>query len=146
MVVMFLILWGPSVWFTIVCISTYIPTNSAQGFLFFTSGSDGKESASVQRPWFIPWVRKIPWRRAWQPTPVFLPGESLWTEEPGGLQSMGSQKIDTQVHNKMIFSNSFFTNICFLFMANSWENNGNSERLYFWGFQNHCRWWLQPWN
>ena len=27
---------------------------------------------------------KIPWRRAWQPTPVFLPGESLWTEEPGG--------------------------------------------------------------
>ena len=25
----------------------------------------------------------------WQPTPVFLPGESQWTEEPGGLQSMG---------------------------------------------------------
>ena len=28
-----------------------------------------------------------PWRRAWQPTPVFLPGESSWTEEPGGLQA-----------------------------------------------------------
>ena len=26
---------------------------------------------------FDPWVRKIPWRRAWQSTPVFLPGESL---------------------------------------------------------------------
>ena len=26
--------------------------------------------------WFDPWVGKIPWRRAWQPTPVFLPGES----------------------------------------------------------------------
>ena len=26
---------------------------------------------------FDPWVRKIPWRRAWQPTPVFLPGESM---------------------------------------------------------------------
>ena len=25
---------------------------------------------------FDPWVRKIPWRRVWQPTPVFLPGES----------------------------------------------------------------------
>ena len=25
-------------------------------------------------------------------------------------------------------------------------NNGNSERLYFWGFPNHRRWWLQPWN
>ena len=32
------------------------------------------------------------------------------------------------------------------FMANRWGNNGNSERLYFLGFQNHCRWWLQPWN
>ena len=29
-----------------------------------------------QRLRFDPWVRKIPWRRAWQPTPVFLPGES----------------------------------------------------------------------
>ena len=30
----------------------------------------------VKRHRFHPWVRKIPWRRAWQPTPVFLPGES----------------------------------------------------------------------
>ena len=28
-----------------------------------------------RRPGFNPWVRKIPWRRKWQPTPVFLPGE-----------------------------------------------------------------------
>ena len=40
-----------------------------------------------------PWVGKIPWRREWLTTPVFLPGESPWTEEPGGLQSMGSQRI-----------------------------------------------------
>ena len=26
-----------------------------------------------------------------------------------------------------------------------WENNGNSDRLYFYGLQNHCRWGLQPW-
>ena len=32
------------------------------------------------------------------------------------------------------------------FMANRWGNNGNSGRLYFLGLQNHCRWWLQPWN
>ena len=32
------------------------------------------------------------------------------------------------------------------FMAKWWGNNGNSERLYFWGLQNHCRWWMQPWN
>ena len=28
---------------------------------------------------------RFPWRRAWQPTPVFVPGESPWTEEPAGL-------------------------------------------------------------
>ena len=39
------------------------------------------------------WVGKIPWRRAWQSTPVFLPGECPWTEEPGGLQSMWSQRV-----------------------------------------------------
>ena len=32
------------------------------------------------------------------------------------------------------------------FMANRWRNNGNSDRVYFLGLQNHCRWWLQPWN
>ena len=32
------------------------------------------------------------------------------------------------------------------FMANRWGNNGNSESLYFLVLQNHCRWWLQPWN
>ena len=35
----------------------------------------------------------MPSRRAWQPTPVSLPGESPWTEEPGGLQSMGSPRV-----------------------------------------------------
>ena len=35
---------------------------------------------------------KDPWK-AWQPTPVFLAGESPWTEEPGGLQYIGSQRV-----------------------------------------------------
>ena len=41
---------------------------------------DGPDSKSIclqgGRPRFDPWVGKIPWRRKWQPTPVFLPGES----------------------------------------------------------------------
>ena len=32
------------------------------------------------------------------------------------------------------------------FMGNRWGNSGNSGWLYFLGLQNHCRWWLQPWN
>ena len=46
------------------------------------------------RPEFDPWFGKIPWRRAWQLTPVFLPGESPWAEEGGGLQSMDCKPVD----------------------------------------------------
>ena len=42
---------------------------------------------------FDPWVRKIPWSRKWQPTPVFLLGKIPWAEEPGRLWSMGLQRI-----------------------------------------------------
>ena len=53
-----------------------------------------KESAhnpgDVRDCGFSSWVGKIPWRRKWQPTLVFLPGKEL-----GGLQSMGSQELDT---------------------------------------------------
>ena len=45
-------------------------------FLGFPGGSEGKEFAcNVGIPGFGPWVGKIPWRREWLPTPVFLPGE-----------------------------------------------------------------------
>ena len=40
-----------------------------------TSFSIHKEPACQCRR-FLPWVRKIPWRKKWQPTPVFLPGKS----------------------------------------------------------------------
>ena len=43
------------------------------------------------------WVQSLgwedPWRRAWQPTPILLPGQSPWAEEPGGLQSMGPHRV-----------------------------------------------------
>ena len=42
---------------------------------------------------FDPWVGKIPWRRTWQPTPVFLPWRIPWTEEPGRLWSVRSQRV-----------------------------------------------------
>ena len=46
----------------------------------FPGGASDKESACQcrrrKRHGFNPWVRKIPWRRAWQPTSVFLPRES----------------------------------------------------------------------
>ena len=46
-----------------------------------------------RRHGFNPWVRKIPWRRKWQPTPVYLPGESHGQRNLAGLQFMGSQRV-----------------------------------------------------
>ena len=44
----------------------------------FPHNSVGKNIClQCRRPGFNSWVGKIPWRRKWQPTPVFLPGESL---------------------------------------------------------------------
>jgi len=48
-------------------------------------GSLVKNLPAMQETRFDPCIRKIPWRRKWQPTPVFWPGESPWIEEPGGL-------------------------------------------------------------
>ena len=52
----------------------------AQAKKGFPGGTSGKEPGCqcrrLKRCGFDPWVRKIPWRRAWQPIPVFLPEES----------------------------------------------------------------------
>ena len=41
---------------------------------------------------FDPWVGKTPWRRAWQSSPVFLAGESPWTEVSGGYSLWGHKE------------------------------------------------------
>ena len=68
----------------------------------FPGVGSGKESAcqckSLRRLWFNPWVRKIPWRRKWQSTPVFLPGKFHGQRSLAGLQSMGSQESDMTEH------------------------------------------------
>ena len=60
-----------------------------------SGGSEGKESAcNAGHLSLIPGLGGFPQRRAWQPTSVFLSGKSPWTEDPGGLQSMGSQRVE----------------------------------------------------
>ena len=66
----------------------------------FPGGAGGKEptcQAGDRRDVGLTpgWEGKIPWRRKWQPHPNILAWEIPWTEEPGGLQSMGSQELDT---------------------------------------------------
>ena len=48
----------------------------------------------VTRSGFNPWVGKIPWRRKWQPTPVFLPGESHGQRNLAGYSPWGRKESD----------------------------------------------------
>ena len=52
-------------------------------------------NAGDLRFWFDPWVRKTPWRRAQQPTPLFLPGESHGQKSLEGRSPWGRKKSDT---------------------------------------------------
>ena len=47
-----------------------------------------------RRAWFDPWVRKFPWKREWQPTPVFLPGEFQGQRSLEGYSPWGHKESD----------------------------------------------------
>ena len=61
-------------------------------------GASGKEITCqcrrYERRSLDPWVWKIPWRRAWQPTPVFWPGESHEQRSLAGYSPKGSNELD----------------------------------------------------
>ena len=68
-------------------------------FKCFPRGTSGKEITSQcrrhKRCGFSLWVGKIPWRRKWQPTPIFLPGEFQGQRSLAGCsQSMGLQRAE----------------------------------------------------
>ena len=52
-------------------------------------------NAGEMRHGFDPWVRMIPWRRAWQPTPVFLPGESHGQRSLADYNPWVGKELDT---------------------------------------------------
>ena len=70
------------------------PLLGTEGFL---GGTSGKEPACQckrrKRCSFDPWVRKIPWRKAQQSTPVFLPWESHGQRSLVGYESIESQRV-----------------------------------------------------
>ena len=65
----------------------------------FPGGTSGKEPACQCKRckilWFHCWVGKIPWRRAQQPTPVFLPGESHGRKSLMDYSPLGRRELDT---------------------------------------------------
>ena len=78
----------------------------------FLGGSDGKESAcNVGDLGSRPWVGKIPWRREWQSTPVFLPREFCGQRSLAGYSPWGHRESDmterlTQVSKSFAISHA----------------------------------------
>ena len=52
-----------------------------------------KNLPAMQRPGFDPWVGKIPWRRKWQPIPIFLPGKSHGQRSLVGYSPWGHKRV-----------------------------------------------------
>ena len=68
------------------------PSTDLEGF---PGGSDGEESPAMQETWVRSLVGKIPRRREWQPTPVFLTGESHRQRRLAGYSPWGCKESDT---------------------------------------------------
>ena len=93
-------------------------------------GSDAKQSA-CRRPGSNPWVRKIPWRREWQPTPGFLSGEfhglrSLAAYSPWGHKESDTTEQHTHTHTH---THTKTTQMGY---------DSNSESV-FWEWRNECQ-------
>ena len=70
--------------------------NGLQSRMGFPGGSDGKESPfNAGDPGSIPGSERIPWRREWLPTPVFLPGEFHGQRSPVGYSPRHHRESDT---------------------------------------------------
>ena len=80
-----------------ISVITDVPTVIYHNYLKFP-GSRLKPTCQYRkhkRPGFDPWVRKIPWRREWQLTPVFLPGESRGQRSLVGYSPESHKNWDT---------------------------------------------------
>ena len=103
-------LWSPSLlYWVIIC---KFPYNSIHypkyGLPSWLSGKGSTyQCRRLKRCGFNPWVRKIPWRRKWQPTPVFWPGKSHGQRSLAGCSPWGLRVR----HNLVTKQHPNYTNI-----------------------------------
>ena len=80
--------------------------------------SDGKDLPAVHKePAFDPWVGKSPWRREWQPTPVFLLGECHGQRSLVGYSLWGFKDLDTTKHTHAFFFRFFSHLDCYIILS-----------------------------
>ena len=80
-----------------------MPPSGVPQCLVQDGGPSGKEPTwpckSYKKWQFDPWVEKSPWRREWQPTPLFLPGKSHGQRSLADYSPWGHRESDmTKVH------------------------------------------------
>ena len=69
-----------------------------------------KNLPQYRRSGFDPWVRKVTWRRNWQPTPEFLPGKSPGQKSLVGYSPWGCKDSDTtEATNTSLLTNNLFS-------------------------------------
>ena len=103
----------PTSWFAVKMLLFLLRRSSFPSFLLtfgLPSGSDGKKIClQCWRSRFDPWVRKIIWRRKWQPTPIFLAGESHEQRSLAGYSPWGRKELG---HDWATNTFTFLTFIC----------------------------------
>ena len=82
--------------------------SSVNGLPWWLSGE--KPACQCRRRGLNPWIGKIPWRRKWQPTPVFLPGKSHGQRSLAGYSPWGRKESDTpeHTHTLLLMDQGFF--------------------------------------
>ena len=118
--------------------------NAQEWFPRWLSGNESAcQSRRRRRRRFTPWVGKIPWRRKWQPPPVFLPGKSPGQRSLAGYSPWGCKASNTTEYAHMQYSvknfplpanNQFAKSSSVLFSERHWGHRicwtrGVSERL-----------------
>ena len=80
----------------VICFIRSVCGPSWINYIEIDCGSNGKKIClQCRRPGFDPWVRKFLWRREWQSTQVFLPGELHGQRSPVGYSPWGRKESDT---------------------------------------------------
>ena len=129
-------------------------------FHSFPGGTSSKEPAcqcrNHKRHRFKPWVKKSPWRRAWQPTLVFLPGESHGQRRLVGYCPQGHKESNTteatqRIRTSFGYTDLVVTDVCFpprmlshLLMSDDRESRASislflrtSDSILFLGIEGH---------
>ena len=109
-------------------------------FWCFPRGTSGKEPICQcrrsKRHGFSPWIGKIPWRRAWQSTPVFLPGEYQGQRRLVGYSPYHCKQLDTtkqlSTHTQFLMLESSVNHTTeFFFLIGSGSITGSKILFYF---------------